>query len=296
MEPAERAPRRRARRAGTFFLRHPASSTATLVAHDSVKGLQVLEPLFEFSGACSGCGETPYLQARSRQLFGDRMVIANATGCSSIYGGNLPTTPWIDERRRPRPGLGQLAVRGQRRVRARACGSRSNATRRRRAACSPSSAARSAPDVAARPPRRRPADRGRTSPPSASGSPRCRTARRDRRLARPGRPPLLERSPTSWSASSVDRRRRRLGLRHRLRRRSTTCSARGRNVNMLVLDTEVYSNTGGQASKATPRGAVAKFADRRQGHREEGPRRDRPGLRQRLRRPGRARRAATTRP
>ena len=65
----------------------------TLVAHDSVKTSQLLEPMFEFSGACSGCGETPYLKLLT-QLFGDRLMIANATGCSSIYGGNLPTTPW----------------------------------------------------------------------------------------------------------------------------------------------------------------------------------------------------------
>src|SRR4029079_5571536 len=65
----------------------------TLVGHDSVKMSQLLQPLFEFSGACSGCGETPYLKLLT-QLFGDRLVIANATGCSSIYGGNLPTTPY----------------------------------------------------------------------------------------------------------------------------------------------------------------------------------------------------------
>ncbi|MDP1805607.1 MAG: 4Fe-4S double cluster binding domain-containing protein, partial [Acidimicrobiales bacterium] len=65
----------------------------SLLPHDSVKGSQVLEPLFEFSGACAGCGETPYLKLVS-QLFGDRMIVANATGCSSIYGANLPTTPW----------------------------------------------------------------------------------------------------------------------------------------------------------------------------------------------------------
>ena len=58
-----------------------------------MRGTQFLEPLFEFSGACAGCGETPYLKLLS-QLFGDRLTIANATGCSSIYGGNLPTTPW----------------------------------------------------------------------------------------------------------------------------------------------------------------------------------------------------------
>ena len=64
-----------------------------LLPHDSVKGSQVLEPLFEFSGACAGCGETPYIKLVT-QLFGDRMIVANATGCSSIYGANLPTTPW----------------------------------------------------------------------------------------------------------------------------------------------------------------------------------------------------------
>src|SRR4029078_2820195 len=65
----------------------------TKVRHDTVKGVSQLEPLFEFSGACAGCGETPYLKTLT-QLFGDRMIIANATGCSSIFGGNLPTTPY----------------------------------------------------------------------------------------------------------------------------------------------------------------------------------------------------------
>src|SRR5207342_3007303 len=64
-----------------------------LLPHDNAKGSQVLEPLFEFSGACAGCGETPYIKLAT-QLFGDRLLVANATGCSSIYGGNLPTTPW----------------------------------------------------------------------------------------------------------------------------------------------------------------------------------------------------------
>ena len=65
----------------------------TTLKHETVKGSQLLEPLFEYSGACAGCGETPYLKLMS-QLFGDRVLIGNATGCSSIYGGNLPTTPW----------------------------------------------------------------------------------------------------------------------------------------------------------------------------------------------------------
>jgi pyruvate-ferredoxin/flavodoxin oxidoreductase len=70
--------------------------------HSKVKESQFLQPLFEFSGACPGCGETPYIKLAT-QLFGDRMIVANATGCSSIYGGNLPTTPWAknDEGRGP---------------------------------------------------------------------------------------------------------------------------------------------------------------------------------------------------
>src|SRR6266566_2508909 len=75
-----------------YFLEIPELDHGALPP-DSVKGSQVRRPLFEFSGACAGCGETPYLKLIS-QLFGDRLLVANATGCSSIYGGNLPTTPW----------------------------------------------------------------------------------------------------------------------------------------------------------------------------------------------------------
>jgi len=78
-----------------FFEKIPEIDRA-IVRHDTVKGSQLLQPLFEFSGACAGCGETPYLKLLS-QLFGDHMVVANATGCSSIYGGNLPTTPWTKD-------------------------------------------------------------------------------------------------------------------------------------------------------------------------------------------------------
>lgn len=75
------------------FFSHLPETDRNRVNHKTVKGSQMLQPLFEFSGACSGCGETPYLKLLT-QLFGDHIVIANATGCSSIYGGNLPTTPW----------------------------------------------------------------------------------------------------------------------------------------------------------------------------------------------------------
>ena len=80
-----------------FFLGLPGDRSRARSRPASVKGSQFLQPLFEFSGACAGCGETPYLKLLT-QLFGDRMVVANATGCSSIFGGNLPTTPWTCNR------------------------------------------------------------------------------------------------------------------------------------------------------------------------------------------------------
>ena len=80
-----------------FFLNLPEVDRRT-VKVGTIKGSQVLQPLFEYSGACSGCGETPYVKLIT-QLFGDRMVVANATGCSSIYGGNLPTTPYTSTRK-----------------------------------------------------------------------------------------------------------------------------------------------------------------------------------------------------
>ena len=76
-----------------FFFKQLPDIDRARVNTGTVKGSQMLQPLFEFSGACAGCGETPYVKLVS-QLFGDRMLVANATGCSSIYGGNLPTTPW----------------------------------------------------------------------------------------------------------------------------------------------------------------------------------------------------------
>ena len=127
------------------------------------------QPLFEFSGACAGCGETPYLKLLT-QLFGDRMIVANATGCSSIYGGNLPTTPWTRERRGSRAGLVQLAVRGQRRVRP---GAAPRARRRRTSGprcCSPSCAPTVGDDLVDAPARRADQDdRGRRGRAARSG-------------------------------------------------------------------------------------------------------------------------------
>ena len=79
-----------------FFLSLPEVDPK-LIKRNTIKGSQLIAPLFEFSGACAGCGETPYVKLMS-QLYGDRAVIANATGCSSIYGGNLPTTPYTTRR------------------------------------------------------------------------------------------------------------------------------------------------------------------------------------------------------
>ena len=230
----------------------------SLIPLDSVKGSQVLEPLFEFSGACGGCGETPYIRLVS-QLFGDRMIVANATGCSSIYGANLPTTPWTVNAAGRGPawsnslfednaefGLGmRLALDAQ-----------TDHARRL--------LERLAPELGAGPgrraPRSRPGHRRRRSRSSASGS--IASARR---------------SPGSTVHMRSDARHL-LALAGDLVRKGVwiiggdgwaydigfggvdQVLSSGRNVNILVLDTEVYSNTGGQASKATPRGAVAKFA------------------------------------
>ena len=107
---ADQPPLRETERANwEYFLTLP-DPDRTQFAPTTVKNSQLLAPLFEFSGACSGCGETPYVKLVS-QLFGDRTLVANATGCTSIYGGNLPTTPWAVNHRRPRPGLVQLPVR-----------------------------------------------------------------------------------------------------------------------------------------------------------------------------------------
>lgn len=237
-----------------FFEQLPINDRAH-VDFSNVRGVQFLEPLFEFSGACAGCGETPYLKLLS-QLFGDRLMVANATGCSSIFGANLPVTPWTKNREGRGPawsnslfednaefGLGfrlaadkhlenahlllkSLAIElGEEMV----------------------TAILSAPQIRE----------------SEIRTQRIRIAELKTRLLK-----LAEHNETARDLLSVvDHLIRRSiwivggdgwaydigygGLDHVL--------ASGRNVNVLVLDTEVYSNTGGQASKATPLGAIAKF-------------------------------------
>ena len=236
-----------------FFLALP-DPDRTKLDLTTVKGTQFATPLIEFSGACAGCGETPYLKLLT-QLFGDRLVMANATGCSSIYGGNLPTTPYCKDSHGRGPtwanslfednaefGLGLRLAVDQRVL-----------------------TARTLLKVLAP------------------------------RIGEPAVRELLD-SPQNTETEIAAQRARVVGLRETLRS-STAADARqldlmaddlvqktvwiiggdgwaydigyggldhvlasGANVKVLVLDTEVYSNTGGQASKSTPMGAVAKFA------------------------------------
>lgn len=228
---------------------------------DTVKGSQLLQPLFEFSGACSGCGETPYLKLLSQQL-GDRMVVANATGCSSIYGGNLPTTPWAKDLAGRGPawanslfednaefGLGmRIAVDAQRdEARALLAGLAEDLPADLvRDLLDDEPGPEDEPGIARQ--RARVEDlRGHLTRLAARGTEDTRATRLDS-LA----DSLV---PTSVWIVGGDGWAYDIGfggLDHVL--------ASGRNVNVLVLDTEVYSNTGGQSSKATPRAATAKFA------------------------------------
>jgi pyruvate-ferredoxin/flavodoxin oxidoreductase len=226
----------------------------TRVDFGTVRGTQFLEPLFEFSGACTGCGETPYLKLLS-QLFGDRLMIANATGCSSIYGGNLPTTPWTTDAdgRGPAWSNSLFEDNAEFGLGFRLAADRHAALARRRLGeLRDELGAELVDEILAAPQVRE----------SELRAQRGRLAELTRRLG------ALEGPAVDDLRSVVDHLVRRSvwivggdgwaydigagGLDHVL--------ASGRDVNVLVLDTEVYSNTGGQMSKATPVGAVAKFA------------------------------------
>ena len=196
-----------------FFLDLPDPDRTKLKL--DVKGTQFLEPLFEFSGACTGCGETPYLKLLT-QLFGDRLIIANATGCSSIYGGNLPTTPYAAERRRARAGLVQLALRGQRRVRPRHAARRRQAGGDAPASCSSSSEPAVGDELVEAILEARPVQRGAASERSARAWSPC--GRSSPALDDAGGPPPGPAGRLPGPQERLDRRRRRLGLRHRLRR------------------------------------------------------------------------------
>jgi len=220
----------------------------------TVRGVQFLQPLFEFSGACAGCGETPYLKLLS-QLFGDRAQIANATGCSSIYGGSLPVTPWTKDHEGRGPAWSNSLFEDNAEF---GLGFRLAADKHLDLARS--LLARLAPAV------------GEELAAAILTAPQIHEfelrAQRIRVAGLKTRLLALEGEAARDLLSVVDHLVRRSiwivggdgwaydigygGLDHVL--------ATGRDVNVLVLDTEVYSNTGGQASKATPLGAVAKFA------------------------------------
>jgi pyruvate-ferredoxin/flavodoxin oxidoreductase len=240
-----------------FFLALPDMDPA-LLKLDTLRGSQLVRPIFEYSGACAGCGETPYLKLLS-QLFGDRAMIANATGCTSIYGGNLPTTPWAKRADGRGPAWSNSLF-------------EDNAEfgfGMRLAVDKFSESARemlvsligSAPfgslqpllgDILA----------SRQEDQAEIESQRARVAQLKQALG----------ASTDKVAAKL------LPLADYLVKKSVWCIggdgwaydigyggldhviASGKNVNILVLDTEVYSNTGGQASKSTPIGAVAQFA------------------------------------
>jgi pyruvate-ferredoxin/flavodoxin oxidoreductase len=237
-----------------FFQTLPVFPRFDGVSFTNVKNVQLLEPLFEFSGACAGCGETPYVKLLS-QFFGDRAIIANATGCSSIYGGNLPTTPWTfnSEGRGPawsnslfednaEFGLGMRLTLDKHNEYARELLGRLRDTIGGELTDALLNADQSdEAGIAAQ--RQRVAElktklEGKESP----------EARDLLSLA----DTLVKKSVWIVGGDGWAYDIGYGGLDHVL--------ASGRNVNVLVLDTEVYSNTGGQASKATGLGAVAKFA------------------------------------
>ncbi|MDH5231608.1 MAG: pyruvate:ferredoxin (flavodoxin) oxidoreductase [Gammaproteobacteria bacterium] len=226
----------------------------TALKNTTIKGAMVFEPLFEFSGACVGCGETPYIRLAT-QLFGDRMVVANATGCSSIYGGNLPTTPWTKNKDGRGPawnnslfednaefGLGMRVAIDKHREQAREL----------LIQLKPKLDAELVDEIL-----------------TASETDEAGIFEQRQRIAQ-----LIQQLSKLKSAQAKFL----IALAENLTRKSVWIIggdgwaydigyggldhvlASGRDVNILVLDTEVYSNTGGQTSKATPLGAVAKFS------------------------------------
>ncbi|MCX8157511.1 MAG: pyruvate:ferredoxin (flavodoxin) oxidoreductase [Verrucomicrobiae bacterium] len=236
-----------------FFLTIPEVDRRK-VKVSQLRQQQLLQPLFEFSGACAGCGETPYLKMLT-QLFGDRMVVANATGCSSIYGGNLPTTPWSKNHEGRGPAWNNSLFEDTAEF---ALGFRVSLDKQ--AELARELAQKLAPLLG---------DELVRGLITADQSDEAGIYEQRQRVA------ALKEKLRGQNTSEA---RMLLGVADSLVRRSVWAVggdgwaydigyggldhvlASGRDVNLIVLDTEVYSNTGGQASKSTPRGAVAKFA------------------------------------
>jgi pyruvate-ferredoxin/flavodoxin oxidoreductase len=236
-----------------YFLSLPEVDR-TKISLKVIKNSQLLQPLFEFSGACGGCGETPYLKLLS-QLFGDRIIIANATGCSSIYGGNLPTTPWARNPEGRGPAWSNSLFEDNAEF---GLGMRLTLDKQAEFAREllPKLADVLGEDLVSA------LLNADQSTEAGIKEQRDRVAILKERLENVNDPRA---SHLSSLADALVRKSIWIiggdgwaydigygGLDHVL--------ASGRNVKLLVLDTEVYSNTGGQASKSTPRAAVAKFA------------------------------------
>ncbi|HEU5375623.1 MAG TPA: pyruvate:ferredoxin (flavodoxin) oxidoreductase [Ktedonobacteraceae bacterium] len=246
-----------------FFLSLPDMDASTLNLA-AIKNAQLLTPLFEFSGACAGCGETPYIKLAS-QLFGDHMIVANATGCSSIYGGNLPTTPWTVNCEGKGPAWSNSLFEDNAEF---GLGMRMALEKQQEYAteillrCTDLLGEELVHALL------------HTDQSTQAGI----QAQRERVALLKQRLQNMQR--IEGAASQDGRVPHLLSLADALVRKSVWIIggdgwaydigyggldhvlASGRNINVLVLDTEVYSNTGGQASKATPRAAVAKFAAR----------------------------------
>jgi pyruvate-ferredoxin/flavodoxin oxidoreductase len=220
----------------------------------TVHGAQFLEPLFEFSGACAGCGETPYLKLLS-QLFGDRLLVANATGCSSIYGGNLPTTPWSVNKEGRGPAWSNSLFEDNAEF---GLGMRVTADKQR--------------DMARQLLQQLEADIPAVLVKDILDAPQVLESDIIKQRTR------VTELKTRLQGIDTETSRRLLSVADHLVQKSVWLVggdgwaydigyggldhvlATGRNINVLVLDTEVYSNTGGQSSKATPTAATAKFA------------------------------------
>jgi pyruvate-ferredoxin/flavodoxin oxidoreductase len=236
-----------------FFLDIPEIDRSKVKQH-TVKGSQLLEPLFEFSGACAGCGETPYVKLVS-QLFGDRTIIANATGCSSIYGANLPTTPWTTNKEGIGPAWSNSLFEDNAEF---GLGFRLTLDKRQQMAFELLEDLKHQVGEEL-------AERLKNNP------------QKEETEIHEQREWVKELDEKLKSIDS-SKAKHLLSLSENLVKKSVWIMggdgwaydigyggldhvlASGRNVNILVMDTEVYSNTGGQKSKATQIGAVAKFA------------------------------------
>jgi pyruvate-ferredoxin/flavodoxin oxidoreductase len=228
---------------------------------DTIKGSQLLRPLFEFSGACSGCGETPYTKLAT-QLFGDRMIIANATGCSSIYGGTFPTSPYCQTAEGKGPAWGNSLFEDNAEY---GFGMRLAVDANRKLLAASIDAALAAGTTPALTDafNKMKASWKNTGDEAKAAAAAVRAALPAAFKGANGTKPylakiaelqdfLVEKSVWCIGGDGWAYDIGYGGLDHVL--------AMKRNVNVLVLDTEVYSNTGGQASKSTPTGSVAKFA------------------------------------